>query len=351
VNVRYQVFVSSTFRDLREERQAALEGILELGHFPAGMETFPAADDAVWELIKSVIETSDYYVLVIGGKYGSTGSDGISYTEKEYEYAKELGKPILAFLHASPDDIPAGRSELEPDARRRLDAFRARVTTRHCKFWNNKAELKAAIVISLIHAIRTKPVAGWIRNEGPERGALLERLATLQAQYDALAVEAADLKSRAQANTPGPSFPSMSAVTDIAFRVGAIEERFIVALTWAELFNSVGEKLLTPCREFYVGAALRPAIFGAVANTPVMERITSQGFAISNVEEHVAIEPTSLAMFLHVLLAEGLVEPVEVEQTMSAVGRVNSRTTRGWVLTPKGRLAFARASLSANKPG
>jgi len=110
---RFQIFLSSTFRDLREERQAVHEAILELGHFPAGMEAFPAADATPWELIKSVINESDYYILIVGGKYGSTGPDGISYTEMEYNLAVELEKPILAFTHGEPDQIPAGKIELE----------------------------------------------------------------------------------------------------------------------------------------------------------------------------------------------------------------------------------------------
>jgi hypothetical protein len=68
---RYQVFVSSTFTDLKDERQAVLKAILELDHMPAGMELFPATDDSAWQLIKDVIDTSDYYALIIGGRYGS----------------------------------------------------------------------------------------------------------------------------------------------------------------------------------------------------------------------------------------------------------------------------------------
>ena len=48
---RYQVFISSTFRDLIDERQAVLRAVLELDHMPAGMELFPAADDSAWQLI------------------------------------------------------------------------------------------------------------------------------------------------------------------------------------------------------------------------------------------------------------------------------------------------------------
>lgn len=147
MNPRYQVFVSSTFRDLVEERQAALEAILELGHFPAGMEAFPAADATPWELIKSVIADSDYFVLIVGGRYGSTGPAGISYTEMEFNLAVEMGKPVLAFLHGAPEQIPAGKSELDPEARRRLDAFRARIAERIVKLWSNKQELKANVLL------------------------------------------------------------------------------------------------------------------------------------------------------------------------------------------------------------
>jgi hypothetical protein len=116
---RYQIFVSSTFRDVSDERQAVQEAILELNHFPAGMETFPAADSTPWELIESVIADSDYYILIIGGRYGSTGPEGISYTEMEYNLALKLQKPILAFLHAAPDMIPSGKSELNSEARKK----------------------------------------------------------------------------------------------------------------------------------------------------------------------------------------------------------------------------------------
>lgn len=108
---RYQVFVSSTFADLTVERQAVVQGLLSLDHFPAGMEQFPASDDDAWALIKGVIDDSDYYVLVIGGRYGFINEEGISYTEMEFDYAMEKKKPVLAFLHAAPDDIPAGKTD------------------------------------------------------------------------------------------------------------------------------------------------------------------------------------------------------------------------------------------------
>ena len=84
---RYQVFVSSTYEDLNAERQEVMQALLELDCMPAGMELFPAANDDQWTLIKRVIDDCDYYIVIIGGRYGSIGPEGISYTQMEYAYA------------------------------------------------------------------------------------------------------------------------------------------------------------------------------------------------------------------------------------------------------------------------
>jgi hypothetical protein len=75
---RYQVFVSSTYEDLQEERREVMQALLTLNCIPTGMELFPAADDDSWTWIKGFIEGCDYYVVIIGGRYGSTGKDGRS---------------------------------------------------------------------------------------------------------------------------------------------------------------------------------------------------------------------------------------------------------------------------------
>lgn len=48
---RYQVFVSSTFIDLQEERRHVMQALMELDCMPSGMELFPATDDDQWSLI------------------------------------------------------------------------------------------------------------------------------------------------------------------------------------------------------------------------------------------------------------------------------------------------------------
>ena len=89
-NIRkFSVFISSTYEDLKNERQALMEVALENNFIPVGMEQFHAAPTSQWNVITKMIDECDFYLLVIGGRYGSIDEEvGISYTEKEYNYAK-----------------------------------------------------------------------------------------------------------------------------------------------------------------------------------------------------------------------------------------------------------------------
>lgn len=174
---RYQVFVSSTYQDLQEERQEVMHALLELDCIPSGMELFPAANESQWSLIKKVIQDCDYYVLILGGRYGSCGPDGLSYTEMEYRYALSIGKPTIAFLHKDPGTIQANRCESTKEGKEKLAAFRSFVEEKLCKYWSTPAELGSVVSRSLIQLIKTTPAVGWVRaDELPTKDATLELL-------------------------------------------------------------------------------------------------------------------------------------------------------------------------------
>jgi hypothetical protein len=164
VEVRYQVFVSSTFLDLREERQEVMQALLELDCIPAGMELFPAANEDQWTLIKKIIDDCDYYIVIVGDRYGSVHKKtGMSYTEMEYRYALENGKPVLAFLIEDPDKLLPTRREEGVEGRVRLEDFRGLLRQKVCKFWDSPADLASQVSRSLIRLIRDHPALGWVR--------------------------------------------------------------------------------------------------------------------------------------------------------------------------------------------
>ena len=99
MNKKLQVFISSTYTDLIEERQAAVEAILDAGHIPAGMELFKAGNDSQLKTIYKWIDESDVYMIILGGRYGSVESkSGKSYTQLEYEYALSKDIPVFAVV-------------------------------------------------------------------------------------------------------------------------------------------------------------------------------------------------------------------------------------------------------------
>lgn len=161
--IRYQVFVSSTYEDLRAERQQATQAILEAGCFPSGMELFPASDDTQWELIKRVIEESDYYVVIVSGRYGSIGPDGRSFTEMEYDYAVERGIPVLGFVRDNVGDVAFRMTETTEKGRKSLEAFRQKVLSRTCRKYSTPPELGMAVLKSLVAEARIRPRTGWVR--------------------------------------------------------------------------------------------------------------------------------------------------------------------------------------------
>lgn len=96
---KYQIFISSTFTDLQEERLKVVKQILDSYHFPIGMEMFVTRNKSQWEIIKRTIDSSDLFLLIIGYRYGAIDkSTNKSFTHMEFEYALESKKPIIVFL-------------------------------------------------------------------------------------------------------------------------------------------------------------------------------------------------------------------------------------------------------------
>jgi len=63
-------------------------------------------------LIRSIIDDSDYYLIILGGRYGTLEKNiNKSYTHLEYEYAVKTGKPTIALLHSDPGALAADKTE------------------------------------------------------------------------------------------------------------------------------------------------------------------------------------------------------------------------------------------------
>lgn len=334
MNKRYQVFVSSTYADLQDERRKVIQALMEMDCIPAGMELFPAADDEQWEFIKRVIDDCDYYILIMGGRYGSLTPDGISYTEREFDYAVSKGLKVLAFVHGSPGDISLAKSELNSELRQKLALFRDKVCRdRLIKSWTAAAELPGLVALSLQKTIKVYPAVGWVRANTIATSEALGELNTIRK-------ENADLQAKLAAI-------SHEEVPDTG-RLAALDEKYNLKLkferrssygdwnstwkaiepTWEEIFCAIAPEL----QEFPSDDSVKTELARALAARAVeaefkSARISEDDFKTIRVQ----------------LLALRLVKVQHLKTTSGGVGFF-------WSLTPKGeRLMFELRSVKTEK--
>lgn len=159
----YRFFVSSTYNDLKNERQAVLQTVLEMGHMPAGMELFAATAEHKWQLIRGEIDNSDFLITLIKSDYGSRDpGTGKSYTEMEYDYAVSIGVPVIAFVAKDRPGTP-------PDDVADLDAFRTKVETRNAPRFESIDDLQKRAAAAIHRNLKDTDRPGWIRgNVAPD---------------------------------------------------------------------------------------------------------------------------------------------------------------------------------------
>lgn len=258
-----------------------MQALLEMECLPAGMEMFPAADADAWTLIKSVIDDSDYYIIVVGGRYGSISEMGLSYTEMEYDYAVEQKKPVLSFVHENPGQIVADKVDLDPDARAKLEAFREKVQRKHVKFYSTPEDLGSKVSRALNIAKTKIPREGWVRGQYAMTPEKLAEIANLRAQVSELTLR---LELAAPVRTDVPA--DLSSGSDL-YQLHVIlvwehetekrsgtnmpktyRSKIEFDVTWNSMLYDLGAKLINECDE----AELREA-FDSYAYEQLAENV------------------------------------------------------------------------------
>lgn len=164
---KLQIFISSTYTDLIDERQAAVSAILKAGHIPAGMELFTSGDESQMETIKRWIDESDVFMLILGGRYGSIEpNSSLSYTELEYDYAVRSGKPFFAVvieeLALEQKVKEQGSGVIEIDNAEKLKAFRKKVLSKTSAFFKDVQDIKLAVFETISDFLGRHSFTGWV---------------------------------------------------------------------------------------------------------------------------------------------------------------------------------------------
>jgi hypothetical protein len=258
MNTKYQVFVSSTYVDLKDARQNVIQTVMQMDCIPSGMELFPAIDEEQFNFIKKVIDDCDYYILILAGKYGSLASDGLSYTEKEYNYAIEKNKKVLAFVFENLDDLPPDKKESNPINIEILNKFRTQVCSgRIVKMWRNIEDLPGHVALSLSRTIKTYPTQGWVRGGFTPSVEILMQLDKLRRENAELKNELSALKAQLK-----PKFEDIAGLEQkiriffIFKRAPTLPETFDDQVSWQNIFYAISPFLEQYQNEDYINGIL-----------------------------------------------------------------------------------------------
>jgi len=254
---RLQVFVSSTYKDLISERQAAVGAILKSGNIPAGMELFTAGDKSQLQIIKRWIDESDVYMLILGGRYGSLEPEsGVSYTEIEYNYALESGKPLFAVVikdNALEAKVKAhGTLVIETERPAELKLFREKVLSNVSSFYEDEKDIRLCVMESLPDIAATRDLAGWVSGaEVPDTKALVDEITSLKGELAESKTElSAALKkiAKLEKSSGGADFEELERVLsaiEIAIPPELIDGKEGEKRTLKNLFVTLQESLVT----------------------------------------------------------------------------------------------------------
>jgi|SRR5690625_4663332 len=125
------VFVSSTYTDLKEHRRQVWEVLEDFDVSVRGMEQFGARSEEPLETCINEVEQSDVYVGIIGYRLGSVHEEkGLSYTQLEYERARELELDILIYLIDEEAEIKAKYID-KGEKREKLESFKRTLKEKH----------------------------------------------------------------------------------------------------------------------------------------------------------------------------------------------------------------------------
>ena len=270
----YHVFISSTYADLKDERKVTSEAVAKAGYVAEGMEIFPASSQTQMTFIKNVINRCDYYILILGGRYGSISKeDGISYTELEYRYALSRQIPILAFVHKSPDTLSKSKKDIEPEKIEKLARFQSELLEgKLADFWNTSEDLAYKALAALSQEVSASPSIGWVRGDKIADPDILFEIHDLKKKNETLNKQIKALKPKI--NFGDLKIADLDDKFDIRYKVSGRSYTETISLTWAAIFAAIGPNFRTPSNTSSLEYGITRFIRDELPSTYKMKTVT-----------------------------------------------------------------------------
>lgn len=161
LDTRYQIFISTSGRDMQPERMVLSQTLVGMGFFAWGLEH---RTPLTTTLARRQIDECDYLILLLGSQYGEQAISGVSYLSLEYEYALSQAKPIIVFMHEQPENREIDLQETHPQLKDKFLAFRKKLLheAEHIFYFKTPRELELAVRLNIPLMIEQYGGKGWV---------------------------------------------------------------------------------------------------------------------------------------------------------------------------------------------
>ena len=182
---RYQVFITTSGKEMQPERMVVTQTLIGMGFFSWGLEQRTPLSTA---FARRQIDDCDYVLLLLGSQYGEQSVSGVGYMHLEYIYAVTKQKPIIVFMHDAPETRQNDLQDQTTALKDKFKEFRHQLQkeVEQVVTYKTLRDLELAVRSYMPQMLERYPVVGWVRPQN---------LQVLQDEIDKLKSELAKARS------------------------------------------------------------------------------------------------------------------------------------------------------------
>ncbi|NHB56705.1 DUF4062 domain-containing protein [Acinetobacter sp. 194] len=253
---RYQVFITTSGKEMQPERVVISQTLIGIGFFSWGLEQRTPLSTA---FARRQIDDCDYVLLLLGSQYGEQSVSGVSYLQLEYIYAVTKQKPVIVFMHESPDTRDPELQESKQALKDKFHEFRNQLQkeVEQVVTYRTLRDLELAVRSYMPQMLERYPVLGWVRPQS---------IQSLQDEIDRLKskLKKVEMSQGKVDDDPFLSLPKVTLNDTLSFEYkmhayqdGNFKELSAIReMSWADIFQVLSSEFVQALPEEYFSRVL-----------------------------------------------------------------------------------------------
>lgn len=305
LDTRYQIFISTSGRDMQPERMVLSQTLVGMGFFAWGLEH---RTPLTTTLARRQIDECDYVILLLGSQYGEQSISGVSYLSLEYEYALSQAKPIIVFMHEQPENREIDLQETHPQLKDKFLEFRKKLLheAEHIFYFKTPRELELAVRLNIPLMVEQHMGQGWVPAHQAQQ--LQDEIRLLRSKI--LQLEQRVIEPSIQLNEVAPQDIFAFEYQIQAFQDGNFKElKRQRQMTWSQLLSVLAKRFETAVPEENFGICLNEYLNQAGLEDARQELPRAHAVACAQINHK------ALFRIKNQMQSQGWIVPTQTEQS------------------------------------